>query len=414
VSRLRESRALAPLRRREFRLLFLARVVSFLGSAMAPVALAFAVLDLTGSKADLGFVLAARILPSVVLMLAGGVVADRLPRHQVMVWSNVISGAAQAVLAALLLSGHARIWHLLVLAAVNGASGSFFFPASAAVVPQVVDADIRQQGNALLRLGITSTTIFGAAVGGLIVAAASPGAGIAVDAGTFLLAAAITARMRLPAVGRAAETGFVRELREGWREFAGRTWLWVIVAQFAFVNAAESGTMSVLGPVVAKEHLHGALGWGIVLAFEAAGFVLAGLVMLRLHPPRLLLTATLGFLLTTPVLAGLAIPLPLPAVAALALLAGLGAETFGVMWDTTMQQEIPEETLSRVYSYDALGSLVLMPIGYVVVGPLAAVAGTGATLWGAFALNTAVTLAVLGVADVRRLRRHTPAPAPAV
>ena len=373
---------------------------------MGPVALAFAVLDLTGSKSDLGFVLAARTLPVVVLLLVGGVLADRLPRHRVMVWSNVVSGASQATLAALLLSGHARIWHLVVLAALNSASSAFFFPASQAVIPQVVDETSRQQGNALLRLGITSTNIFGAAAGGLIVAATSPGVAIAVDASTYMVAAVVTSRMDISVMTRSAAASFRRELREGWREFASRTWLWVIVLQFAFVNAAESGATNVLGPVVAEKHLHGAAGWGAILALEAAGFVVGGLVMLRAGPRRLLLTATIGFLLTTPVLAGLAVPLSLPLVAALAFAAGIGAETFGVMWDTTMQQEIPAEKLSRVYAYDALGSVALMPVGFAVVGPLAGAFGTGRTLWGAFAINTLVTLAVLGVADVRRLARR--------
>lgn len=381
---------------------------------MATVALAFAVLDLTGSKSDLGLVLAARTLPVPVLLLAGGVWSDRLPRHLVMVWSNVISAASQGAMAVLLLSGHARVWHLAALGAVHGASSAFFFPASQAVIPQVVDESIRQQGNALLRLGITSTNIFGAALGGLIVAATSPGTAIAVDSGSFVLAAAITARMSVGVVTREAPASFVTELREGWQEFASRTWLWVIVAQFAFANAAESGAMNVLGPAVAKTDLHGPAGWGLVLAVEAAGFVLGGLAMLRLEPQRLLLTATLGFLLTLPVLAGLAVPLPLAAVAALAFVAGAGAETFGVMWDTTMQQEIPAERLSRVYSYDALGSVALMPVGFAIAGPLAGALGTSETLWGAFVVNAVVTLAVLGVGDVRGLRRRAPAVAPAV
>lgn len=406
------ARALAPLRGRDFRLLFTARVVSFLGSAMAPVALAFAVLDLTHSTADLGYVLASRLGPQVALLLVGGVWSDRLPRHLVMVWSNAVSAASQGVLALLLLTGHAALWELLLLGAANGASSAFFFPASQAVIPQVLDPELRREGNALLRLGITGTNIFGAAAGGLIVAATSPGAAIAFDAVTFAVAAVITARMRVATIQRAAATRFVHELREGWREFAGRTWLWVIVLQFAFVNATESGATNVLGPAVAKAHLHGPAGWGLVLALEATGFVAGGLAMLRLAPTRLLLTATVGFLLTTPLLAGLAIPLSLPVVAGLAFAAGIGAETFGVLWDTTMQQEIPGEMLSRVYSYDALGSIVLMPVGFAAIGPLAAALGTRETLWVAFAVNTAVTLAVLGVTDVRGLRRRVGVAAP--
>src|SRR5262249_10124921 len=198
---------------------------------------------------------------------------------------------------------------------------------------------------------------------------------------------------------------FLADLRAGWSEFSSRTWLWAIVLQFAVVNALCSGAENVLGPVVAKRHLGGPAAWGGVLASETAGLVLGGLVMLRLRPTRLLRTGTLSMLLAFPVLAALAIPLPVAAVAAFALVAGLGIEIFSVMWDTCMQQEIPADRLSRVYGYDMLGSVVLIPVGYAAVGPLATAVGTGEALWLAFALCTAVTLAMLAVADVREVRR---------
>jgi len=397
--------ALAPLRGRDFRLLLSARVASFLGSAMASVALAFAVLDLTGSKTDLGFVLAARVVPAVVFMLGGGVVADRLPRHRVMVTANLVSAASQGATALLLLSARADVWEIAVLAAVSGGSSAFFFPASQGIVPQTVPQHLLQEGNALLRLGLNASGISGAALGGLLVAATSPGAAIAIDSVSFLAAAVLTARMRI-VLSLVERSGFVAELREGWAEFSGRTWLWVIVIQFAFVNALEQGATSVLGPTVANEHLGGPAAWGVALACEAVGLVLGGLAMLRFRPSRLLLTATLAFMATFPLLGALAVPLPLALVAAFALVAGVGSETFGVLWETTVQQEIPAARLSRVYAYDAFGSIVLIPVGLAVVGPVADALGTGETLWLACALSTAVTLPVLAVGDVRRLRRR--------
>jgi hypothetical protein len=400
--------SLAPLREREFRLLFLGRTVSFAGSAMAPVALAFAVLELTGSKTDLGLVLAARSIPQVAFLLVGGVWADRLSRHHVMVASNLLSGASQAALATLLLTGAADVWHLAALGAVNGVSSAFFFPASSGVVPQTVPAASLQTANSLLRLGLNFTSITGAAVGGVLVAATSPGIAIAVDAGSFVLAASFLAGMRLPATLRDPGSEFLGELREGWREFRSRTWLWAIVLQFAFVNAAWVASESVLGPVVASDALGGAAAWGAIVACQSAGFVGGGLVLLRLRPRRILLAATFGMLLTVPVLVALAVPLPVVAVAGAALAAGLGMELFGVLWDTTMQQEIPAEKLSRVYSYDALGSFVLIPVALAVVGPLAAALGTSETLLLAGGLNLTATLTVLLVGDVRTLRRRVP------
>ena len=178
--------------------------------------------------------------------------------------------------------------------------------------------------------------------------------------------------------------------------------------QFGFVNAVQQGSEGVLGPAVSKDHYHGAAGWGLIGAAQAVGLVIGGVLMLRLRPRRMLLVATLGFLLSAPLLFGLAIPLPLATVLLLGVLAGIGMETFGVLWDTTMQQEIPQDRLSRVYSYDALGSFALIPLGLAVAGPVAEAVGTRATLFAAGLISLTATLAVLLVGDVRELRRREP------
>jgi predicted MFS family arabinose efflux permease len=397
---------LGPFGHRDFRLLFLGRTTSFVGNAFANVALAFAVLELTGSKADLGYVLAARALPQVLFLLAGGIWADRLPRHRVMVTSNLLSGLSQATVAALLLSGHARIWELGALAAVNGMSSAFFFPASTGIVPQTVPRPLLQSANALLRLGLNGSFIGGAALGGVIVAATSPGVGIACDAGSFFLAALFLALIRLPASLRMESSTFLADLGEGWREFSSRPWLWAIVAQFGFVNAAEQACTFVLGPAIAKAHLGGAAAWGLVLTAQSIGLVAGGLLLLRLRPRRLLLTATLGFLLTIPFLLALSAPAALVVVVAAAAVGGIGTEIFGVLWETTLQQEISQETLSRVSAYDALGSFVLIPLGVAAAGPVAQAIGTRETILGAAALSLTVTLAVLLVRDVRTIERR--------
>jgi hypothetical protein len=262
-----------------------------------------------------------------------------------------------------------------------------------------------QQANAILRLGQNASWIGGAAVGGLVVAATSPGVGIAVDAATFFVAALLLAMIRLPATLRMEASNFFAELAEGWREFKSRTWLWVIVLQFGFVNAMILGVEGVLGPAVAKEHLGGAAAWGLILTAQSLGLVAGGLLLLRLRPRRLLLAATLAFLLTIPFPLGLAGPVPVAALVALAALAGIGLEVFGIMWDTTMQQEIPQEKLSRVYSYDALGSFVLIPLGVAIVGPVSELIGTRETIIGAAAISLTATLAVLFVDDVRTIER---------
>jgi predicted MFS family arabinose efflux permease len=402
-------RSAAPLREREFRLLFAGRTASLVGNAIAPVALAFAVLDLTGSKTDLGLILACREIPLILFLLVGGIWADRLPRNRVMVGANLASALSQAVAATLLISGGAEIWHLAALASVNGAASAFFYPASAGVIPQTVPAPILQQANALLALALNSAMIGGAAIAGFLVAAFGPGWAIAVDAGTYVLGATLIALMRLPAVEPGESPRFLSELAAGWRAFRSRTWLWAIVLQFSFLLMVTVGALSVLGPVVADEELGGPKAWGAILTAQAAGLVVGGLLGLRFQPRRMLVAATLGILFFPAPLVALGFPLGVPAIAAVAFVAGVGSETFGLLWNTTVQQEIPVDMLSRVYSYDALGSLALVPIGYAVAGPIADAIGVRATLWGAAAIGVAVTLAVLLVRDVRTLERRVAA-----
>ncbi len=396
-----------PFGEREFRLLFLGQTTSFVGSAFANVALAFAVLDLTGSKADVGYVLAARALPQLVFVLVGGIWSDRLPRHHVMVASNIVSGIAQAAVATLLFTGNARLWQLVALAAVGGTSAAFFYPASAGVVPQTVPAALLQRANAVLRLGLNASWIGGSALGGIVVAATSPAAGIACDAASFIIAAVFIGLMHLPATLRLEGSHFLGELADGWHEFRSRAWLWAIVLQFGFVNAVEQGSINVLGPAVAKESLGGPAAWGLIVTGLGAGLLVGGMVLLRARPRRILLVATVGVLLSIPLPLGLAVPLPLAVLVAIALVAGIGIETFGILWDTALQQEIPQDRLSRVASYDSLGSIALVPLGLAVAGPLAEAIGTDAALVGAALTSLVATLAVLLVPDVRRLERQT-------
>lgn len=198
------------------------------------------------------------------------------------------------------------------------------------------------------------------------------------------------------------------ELREGWRDFWSRTWLWAIVLQFAIVNAVETGALDVLGPAVAKKHLGGPGAYGGILSAFSVGLVLTGVVMLRWQPRRILRIATFSIFPMALPLVALARPAPLLVVIFCAFLAGASIEVFGVLWDTAMQQEIPAQKLSRLSSYDALGSLVLVPVGLAVAGPVGAAVGLRASFIGAAALVVAATALVLISREVRTLERsHT-------
>jgi MFS family permease len=396
----------APLREREFRLLFLGRTVSVAGSAIAPIALAFAVLELTDSLSALGLVLAARTVPQIVFLLLGGVWADRLPRHLVMVGSNVVSAASQGAVAILLLTDVAELWHLIALQLVAGASSAFFFPASAGIVPQVVPRALLQPANALLRLSLNSTQIAGAAAGGVLVATAGSGWAMAFDAVTYLVAAAVLGLMRLPRAVRIETRDVLGDLLAGWREFSTRTWLWGVVIGFGFLNATHEGATNVLGPAVARDDLGGADSWGLILGAKAAGLVVGGLLLLRFRPRRPLLVGCAAAAFTAPGMLLLALEAPVPLIALAYLATGIGIEFLAVLWDVALQENVPQEALSRVYSYDALGSFVLVPIGFMAAGPIADAIGRDATFFGSVALVLVVVAGMLSIRDVRQLERH--------
>ncbi|MGH8937751.1 MAG: MFS transporter, partial [Actinomycetes bacterium] len=370
--------SMAPLTFRPFRLLLGGRLADNLAHAIAPIALAFAVLDLGGSPSQLGMVLACRAVPTVLLVLFGGVIADRLPRHFVLVAANIVGAATQALVAVLLLTGSAEIWTLAAIEVVNGSASAFLFPAASGLTPQTVPAAHLQPANALVRLGHNMAFITGAAGGGLLVATAGSGWAFAVDSVLYLVGAVVLARLNLPRAERLESGNVLADLRTGWTEFSSRTWLWVIVVVFAFVNAAIAAAFQTLGPVVADETV-GRAAWGAVLAAQAVGMLAGGVVALRSQWSRPLFVGTATVLLEVPVLLVLGISPQVLALVAAAFLAGLGLETFSVAWDVSMQSNIPEDRLSRVYAYDWFGSLVFIPIGQILAGPIAAGVGMRTT-----------------------------------
>lgn len=372
---------------------------------MAPVALAFAVLEIRDSATALGIVLAARMAPTVLFLVVGGVIADRLPRTTVLVGSNVIAGASQSVAAVLLIAGQAEIWHLVVLEAINGAAGALFYPADTSVVPQTVPAARIQEANAVLRLGTNATLILGAAAAGALVAIFNPGWAIAADALTFFAGAALVAGMRGIKAAAGAGTSFFADLREGWGEFISHRWLWTIVVQFAVMLLGFFGAFMVLGPVVAEREFSGAASWAAVLAGQSAGLLVGGVIAMRWRPDRPILVATLMVFGNALPIAALALGLPLPVIVLAALANGAGMEIFGVYWYTALHEHVAPESLSRVSAYDALGSLAIAPVGLVAAGPVSDQIGVNATLWLGVGLIVAPTALVLLVPEVRGLRR---------
>ena len=390
------------LSRRPFRLLFAGRTVSAFGDRLVPVALAFAVLDLTGSVIDLGLVLAAQTVPLLAFVLLGGVWSDRLPRQLVMLASDGVRALAQGATAVLLLTGHAQVWELIVLQAIYGSAVGFFAPAATAVVPQTVDERELQQANALLGLAESTSALVGPAVAGVLVATAGPGWGLAIDAMTFVASAAFLSRLHVADAKPPARRGTLDELRAGLRTFRAHTWVWVIAGFFSLFLAFGYAPEQVLGPSVARHWLGGAGAWAAILVARGVGALAGGGLGLRWRPRHPLRAAFLVFVAGTPaLLVALGAHAPLALIVALATIDGVTGAFFNTVWSTAIQREIPPGELSRVSSWDYLGSLALQPVGQAVSGPIAVAVGVSATLYGAGAMTLVLLVAVLAVPAVR-------------
>ncbi|HSR23119.1 MAG TPA: MFS transporter [Candidatus Eisenbacteria bacterium] len=390
-----------PLHEREFRLLWSGQALSAVGDAVVPVALALAVVQAGGGPSQLGLVLGAALVPRVLLLLVGGVWADRLPRQRVMLVADLVRAATQAVIAGELLLGELRIAHLVPLAVVTGVASAFFAPASGALVPSTVSEGRRQAANALLGLSRNGAQVLGPALAGVLVATVGAGWAFALDSASFLVSAGTLALLRVPHVP-AARRPFTAELAEGWVELRRHRWYWTNLLAHACWNAAMA-TFWVLGPVVAVRELGGAGSWGAVATACAVGSTLGGALALRLRPPRPLLHANLALALAALPLALLAGPAPVVPLA-LAGAAALGGLAYmSALWETAVQRHVPPAALSRVVAYDWLVSLVVSPLAYVLVGPVVAAVGTRSTLLGAAALLGLTSLGVLAVRDVRTL-----------
>ena len=386
---------LGALRERQFRLLWLGQATSTLGDGLVPVALSFAVIGtLNRSATALCVVLAAHILPLVLFVLAGGVWADRLPRQLVMLVSDVIRGVVQATIAVLLLSGAAELWHLAVLIAIYGTAEAFFQPAATGVVPATVSPSRLQQANALLGLSRNGTRIVGPAIGGALVALGSPGSALLLDAASFAAAALLLLPLRLPERDGVVEAkSFFADLRQGWGEFRRQTWIWTTIVFFGIGNFAFASYW-VLGPVIAKRDLGGAPAWAALTAAFSVGAIVGGLLAMKIRPKKPLAASCMAawvFLLQP---LGMGLGLPLGVLIAISLVAGCGLAIHITLWFTVFQQNVPQESLSRVSSYDSFGSFVLLPLGAALAGPVAAVVGVQETLIGA-AIVIAITQAIV-------------------
>ena len=397
--------ALAPLREANFRYYWLSRLIDRAGTTMAGIALSFAVLEVSGSATALGTVLAAYSIPMVVFLLAGGVLADRFGRTLVIQATNVASGVSQLAMAALVLTDTAEVWHLALLAALNGTASAAGMPAMAGILPQLVPREQLKSANLVLAVPENALMVLGPAVSGVLVVVVGPGWALAVDGATYLLATLILTRVTLPKPSGERGAGVVADLREGWTYFRTTTWLWVVVLAFSVLNAIQTGAVNTLGPVLAVQTDIGEAGWGLIRSAQAVGFLVCSLVLIRLSLGRPLLWGMLAVALEGGLMLVLGIEPLLAAAMLAAFVAGMGSQVFNLGWDLAMQEHVPDDMLSRAYSYDMLGSFVAIPVGQLLFGPLGLVFGVQRVMVVAGVVFVAVALVTLASRSVRDLPR---------
>jgi MFS family permease len=394
---------------RDFRLLLADRLLAPASFGFSMVGVAFAVLDTTHSTADLSYVLAAQIAPSLVFSLIGGVFADRMPPQWVIIAGNLMIALGEGIFGLLMLTGHPPLWQMIALECVTGTGMALFYPASQALLPRLVPGHLLTEASALSRLAMNGGQMGGAAIAGLVVAATGPGWALAICGLGMIGTVPILLSLHAAPGEPPARPGMLRELHDGWAEFRSRTWLWVTVAEYATVMMAWYGAFQVLGPAVARAHLGGPAAWGAITASESVGLIAGGVAALRFQPRRpMLFVALIGALIAIPTLS-LAALWPLPVVCLCAFGVGIALEMMMVVWTVTMATNIPPGKLARVSSYDMLGTIIAMPAGALAAGPLAAVIGLSTTQYAAAAIILVASMLALVPREIRSIRRQ-PAP----
>jgi MFS family permease len=398
-----------------FRLLFAGRAISYVGTYLAPIAVAFAVLGLGGGATAVGLSFAAWTLAQVSMLAVGGVIGDRFPRRTVMIASDVASTCVRVAMGVLLLTHHAQVWELVALQALGGAAVAFYNPTFYGLVREIVPTEELQRANSLLAIARYAAFPLGAATGGTIVALVGPGTALVFDGGTYAASALLLAFVRVDSVARAG-AGFVRELREGWSAFVEHQWVWVLCLWISLYFVLTYAPFFVLGPYIAEHSMHGAGSWAPVVTGEGVGSLLGSLAGLKLRFRRPMVAVGWIFLPTALQSVLLAFHASVYALAPAAVFAGFGFACGSVVWDTQMQKAIAPEKLARVAAYGWMSAMVFLPAGYALAGPISDVVGMrGYLLFGAAWLLVSTVFvnrlrSVRGVTD--RLPEELPLPVP--
>ena len=388
-----------------FTSLAISRFISNFGNGLSPIALAYGVLSIPGTDgSDLSLVMAARFVPLVAFMLFGGVLGDRFKRNRIVGTVDIIGSFLAAVSAISFIAGFPSVWLLALMGALFGILNALWWPAMSGVLPEILPKEKLQHGNAVIGLMTNIGFIAGTLLGGVVVTLYGSGWALLTDAITFFVAGVLVLKIDLPAMPQRVSNSVLRDLKLGWIEFTSRSWVIAMVITFAAINACFESMLQVLGPLAFNKGDSGPRYWSYNLAALTLGMMIGGLLALKVKFSRPLAISML--LISTTALWDFAIALELPIIYPViaALVSGFAIEIFMVNWNTSLQKHIPEESFSRVTSYDAFGSYGIAPIGIVVAGPVASVIGVSNTLWITGGITCVVALLSLTVKSVRELR----------
>ncbi|MGH2444219.1 MAG: MFS transporter [Chloroflexota bacterium] len=396
-------RLLAPLRHRPFALLWSGQTISRIGNGVYSTVLAWTVYAISHSTSATGFVIMASAIPQVIFLLAGGLVGDRVSRRAIILVSDSLSGIAAGSVAVIALTGHLTVPLLAVLAVIFGTVSAFFLPAYQAIIPEVISAEQLQTANGLEGLSMSAVSIAGPSIGAAVYAWGRVGAAFGFDALTFLVSASTMLLIRVPGRIVTVKQSIWEDVREGWGYVRGTSWLWVSIVLAAFANAAGTGPIGVLMPAII-DRLHLGIAY-LGLTFTIMGLaLLAGNVIVAQLPPLrhrgYIMYIMWAMIDLGPVVFGVAPNFLVLAAGAVLLGAGGAADA---IWQGLVQEAVPRQYLSRVYSLDLLGSLALRPIGLAASGVIAAYIGPNATMVGGGLLAFAFVVAGLAVPAIRRL-----------
>jgi MFS family permease len=395
---------------RNFRRFYLGYVTSLLGTAMSTVAVAWAVLQTTGSASDLGYVMAANVVPQVLLLALAGAVADRLGRRRVMLAADVLRCCAQAALAAAVFAGRPPLWLFVLLAWFRGTGEAFFSPALDALTVEIAPADQLGNANALYGLAASATRIAGPSLSGVLVAVSGPAMVIALDAASYAVSVLALGVLSLPgrrSAAPGARRSLLRDMAEGWSDFRSRTWLWAVSLQWAFFNLITWAPWMILGPVMGRAYLGGPAVWGAIMAVQGAGAIAGGLASLGRRPGRPMVVAMIAMFGYAMPDIPMAVHASAPWVAVAAFGCGVGSAVSGTFFDTAVQQNVPPDMLARVTSLTMFPAFGIGVIGYGIDGPLSSAFGATTVFAVGAVYGTLSSVAVLALPSVRSVRWRT-------